>query len=379
MPWPNFSELSFGFSFLREFERQHAPNGNFPAAPDFISQNTEAELGYDVEVALDRSAPVFFQFKRSFVLTTHNATEIRNGNFKHPTLFRMLLHKNNNYQQHRALRKLENQGNSVFYVTSQIETHDQLTAAYLAGNVLEEVAALFSPAEIRLRGRGQSHHLSFRANDNFAYIFSPEGRRFQRNYPSWDAVRTLLDARKASISSNRAKLNAISDSLARDNPDAAELANRFQHPAFKASILAFLTLDLQLTGHKWLRPVIPLSFCLGLPVAEDIHHAVCKFVDIEGFPQPRRHLERARISHTAAVTGDKKERHRTADELIGDRRGILAPQITVQQNAIEIVLAYCRNSLSHIGRYSDDFASKLLQHLLDQHGDKNLVLHNEDT
>ena len=27
MPWPNFSELSFGFSFLREFERQHTPKG----------------------------------------------------------------------------------------------------------------------------------------------------------------------------------------------------------------------------------------------------------------------------------------------------------------------------------------------------------------
>jgi hypothetical protein len=43
MPWPGFSELSFGFGFLREFERQHAPDGSFPSAPDFISQNEEAK------------------------------------------------------------------------------------------------------------------------------------------------------------------------------------------------------------------------------------------------------------------------------------------------------------------------------------------------
>jgi hypothetical protein len=75
MPWPDFSELSFGFAFLREFERQHATKGSFPSAPDFISQNVEARKGYDVSV-VDGSTPVFFQFKRSFVLTTRRAKEI---------------------------------------------------------------------------------------------------------------------------------------------------------------------------------------------------------------------------------------------------------------------------------------------------------------
>jgi hypothetical protein len=209
MPWPGFSELSFGFSFLREFERQYTPNGHFPAAPDFISQNAEAELGYDVEAALNDSAPVFFQFKRSFVVTTHKATEIQQGKFRHPPLFRMYLHKNNDYQQHKALRSFEKQGNSVFYVTSQIENCNELTTAYLAGNVTQESAALFSPAEIPLPRLGQTHHLSFRAADNFAYIYSPEGRRFGRRYASWDAVRTLLENRKAPNTVNRSKLNAV--------------------------------------------------------------------------------------------------------------------------------------------------------------------------
>ena len=106
MPWPHFSELSFGFSFLREFERLHTPSGFFPSAPDFISQNDEAALGYDVEVAIEDSAPVFFQFKRSFVLTTHRAGEIRVGDFQHPDLYRMYLHKAERFHQRRALQLL---------------------------------------------------------------------------------------------------------------------------------------------------------------------------------------------------------------------------------------------------------------------------------
>src|SRR5262245_47630104 len=59
VPWPDFSEVSFGFSFLRDFERLHAPGGAFPSAPDFISQADVASLGYDVEAALAGSNPVF--------------------------------------------------------------------------------------------------------------------------------------------------------------------------------------------------------------------------------------------------------------------------------------------------------------------------------
>ena len=116
----------------------------------------------------------------------------------------------------------------------------------------------------------------------------------------------------------------------------------------------------------------------ALPAAEDVHHAVRQFVDIEGFLQPWRHLERRRISVTAAVTTDEKKRHGMTEKFIGDRRAVLAAQITVQQRAIEMVLAYRRNRLSHCGRRLDDFASKLLQHLLDQHSDQELVLHDED-
>ena len=73
MPWPDFTELSFGYCFLREFESQHVSGGQFPKGPDFISQYDEATKGYDVEVAIDNATPAFLQFKRSFVLTTRNA------------------------------------------------------------------------------------------------------------------------------------------------------------------------------------------------------------------------------------------------------------------------------------------------------------------
>jgi hypothetical protein len=139
VPWPDFSELSFGFSFLREFERLYAPSGKFPSAPDFISQPDEASLGYDVEAALNNSTPVFFQFRRSFVLTTHRANEIQNGDFLHPVLFRMHLRKKEKYRQHKALCLLEQRGNTVLYVTSQIGNFDELTRAYVSQTVVDSV------------------------------------------------------------------------------------------------------------------------------------------------------------------------------------------------------------------------------------------------
>jgi hypothetical protein len=149
VPWPGFSELSFGFAFLREFERRHAPGGTFPSAPNFISQNAEAKEGYDVSV-LEGSTPVFFQFKRSFLLTTRRANEIQSGDFTDPVLYRMHLRQKESYRQHIALQRLEQKGNCVFYLTSQIDSFEDLTKAYIADAILDQTAALFAPSEIIL-------------------------------------------------------------------------------------------------------------------------------------------------------------------------------------------------------------------------------------
>ena len=55
----------------------------------------------------------------------------------------MHLHKADGFRQHRALQRLERDGNSVFYVTSQISTYNDLTAAYSANNVVQQAAAYF--------------------------------------------------------------------------------------------------------------------------------------------------------------------------------------------------------------------------------------------
>jgi hypothetical protein len=248
VPWPDHSELTFGFSFLREFERRYTPGGAFPKAPDFISQYKEATKGYDVEAALDNSTPIFFQFKRSFVIKSPLAGEISCGDFNSPVLYRMYLRRKNMYQQHRSLQRLEADGNAVLYVTSQIETHDDLTQAYTAGTVVESAAALFAPGEINLPDLLKEHWLCFRASNAWAYVYSEKGHRFRRKYPEWGGIlQSALIPRLRSSTENKEALQHIVVRLSEENPEAAQLAARCDHPAAKASVLAFLALDAQLT------------------------------------------------------------------------------------------------------------------------------------
>ena len=251
MPWPDFSELSFGFSFLREFERLHAPNGKFPTAPDFITQNDEASLGYDVKAALEGSAPVFFQFKRSFVLTRHTAKEIKLKDFNSPILYRMHLREKDEFRQHKALRKLENDGNSVFYVTSQIDGPVALSKAYANNTVVGSAAALFSPIEIVLPSTTEPHHVTFEANADYGFLYSEVGKRFERKFSRFDtAMDDSMLPRRRTEEENRKVLSTFVDRISRQvtHQNAAfQIAARFDNPVIKASILAFFLLDSQLT------------------------------------------------------------------------------------------------------------------------------------
>jgi hypothetical protein len=250
VPWPDFSELSFGFAFLREFERRHASGGTFPSAPDFISQNDEAKKGYDVAV-LEGSTPVFFQFKRSYLLTTRRAKEIQAGDFTDPVLYRMHLRQKDSCRQHIALQKLEQNGNRVFYVTSQIDSFEDLTRAYIADAILDQTAALFAPSEIILPDLVAAHHLCFRAADNFAFVYSEEGRRFRRQFPRWElAVERAFLPGRHSTEENRAALAEVASELSRRSRAARELAERFDDPVIRAAVLCFLVLDTQLTFYR---------------------------------------------------------------------------------------------------------------------------------
>lgn len=251
MPWPDLSELTFGFSFLREFEQSFAPGGAFPKAPEFISQYAEATLGYDVNAWLDNSTPVFFQFKRSFVVRSSQAKEITAGHFAGPILYRMHLRRKNDYAQHQALQDLEASGNAVFYITSQIENSVELTTAYSSGTVLDQAAAWFSPSEITLPNLTEDHWLSFRASDPTYRLYSEEGLAHERKYQSLseDVTPRLLE-RRGSSDQNLTTLSQVVSRLSVRDIEATRLAHRFEHPAIQASILAFLTLDTQLTFFK---------------------------------------------------------------------------------------------------------------------------------
>jgi hypothetical protein len=251
MPWPDFSELSFGYSFLREFERSYSPGGAFPAAPDFITQADEASLGYDVEAALEGAAPVFFQFKRSFVLTIKSAKEIKCGDYAECPLFRMHLREKNGYSQHRALVDFESKGNTVYYVTSQISSREELSECYVEKSVVYSASALFSPSEIALPNYNEQHHVTFRADEPYGMIYSPEGVRFERrNSKVLDALQTSLPPLRRSAAANRLHLEQLVTELTPANPLAAQIANRFSDVAVKASVLAFLVLDVQMTLFK---------------------------------------------------------------------------------------------------------------------------------
>lgn len=92
MPWPDFTELSFGYCFLREVENRYVSGSASPKAPDFIRQYTEATEEYDVEIAIDGATPVLLQFTRSFGLNTRNAKKIQDGHYASPKIYRMNLH-----------------------------------------------------------------------------------------------------------------------------------------------------------------------------------------------------------------------------------------------------------------------------------------------
>ena len=252
MPWPDFTELTFGYVFLREFELKYVYGGQFPKAPDFISQWDEATKGYDVEIALSDATPVYLQLKRSFVLERRNAKEFRDGVYQDPEAYRMYLHKNDYYRQHRALQDLEKKGNMVLYVTSQIHKSEEFAEAYDAGCVVSRASALFSPRELVLPDYSQVHHVSFKAEDQFGYVYSGEPERFERKFVDVDRWLPILRERRLSLDDNRRLLGETADFLARNLSVRDPLRSLIVEKPVEqqASILAYFLLDAQLTFVK---------------------------------------------------------------------------------------------------------------------------------
>ena len=252
MPWPDFTELTFGYLFLREFELKYVYGGRFPRAPDFISQWDEATKGYDVEIALSDATPVYLQLKRSFVLERRNAKEFRDGTYQYPKAYRMYLHKNKYYRQHRALQDLEKKGNAVLYVTSQIHESGEFADAYNAGCIVSQASALFSPCEIVPPDYSQVHHVSFKADDQFGYVYSREPERFERKFVDVDHWLPILRDGRLSLDDNRKLLRETVDFLSRNVSVRDPLSSLIVEKPVeqKVSILAYFLPDAQLAFVK---------------------------------------------------------------------------------------------------------------------------------
>lgn len=252
MPWPDFTELTFGFAFLRELEQNYVHGGRFPKAPDFISQGAEATKGYDVEVTLNGTAPVFLQLKRSYVLVRSSAREIKDGLYEAPKIYRMNLHKTGKYRQHKALQGLEALGNAVFYVTSQIYTPKEFSDHYDSGAIVSHASAMFAPNEIVLPNDTQEHHVSFQPSDGFGYLYSKEAHPFERKFPAMDSWLPFISERQRTAEENRHLLKKTVRYLERKRGprDPVRRMVLDQPLEAQAAILAYFILAAQLTFLK---------------------------------------------------------------------------------------------------------------------------------
>lgn len=277
MPWPEFTELTFGFAYLREFELLYVHGGHFPKAPDFISQGAEATKGYDVEIAMNNATPVFIQLKRSKVMVQSNATEIDDPScrFTSNPVFRMYLHKTGNFRQHKALQALEASGQDVRYITSQIRTQAQFAQAYATQTIVSDASATFSPSSIVLPNDIGEHWVSFQKNSSHMYVYSEKGTEFERSTPNFDNRLQELNAKRRSVDENRQALRKAVSTLIRLSTELGGIERRFAPggvistveqelsildslgPYLKdrpveeqASILAYFVLDAHLTFFK---------------------------------------------------------------------------------------------------------------------------------
>lgn len=256
MPWPDFTELSFGYCFLRELETKYTPGGRFPKAPDFISQHAEKTKGYDVEVdlAMNGSAPVFIQLKRSMVMIRNNAIEYGSPYFANKPVFRMKLHKNDGFAQHKALMTLEQAGNNVVYATSQVATPEDLIEHTRNGTIVTKASSIFSPSSIKLPDFQDEHHVSFYADQTWAVLFSEEGKQFQRKWSNSSEWIANLASSARDLESNEKAMREAEGVLRRlaDEVDwdlrgpLNSVLERFSRPTARVAVLAYYLLGVQL-------------------------------------------------------------------------------------------------------------------------------------
>ncbi len=254
MPYPDFTELSFGYCFLRELEKQYVHGGQFPKAPDFISQKQEAKDGYDVKVAMNNATPLFIQLKRSMVIGHPAATEFAHPYFNEDPVYRMKLHPNGQFQQHKALQDLQNKGAAVIYATSQIDSAFELAEHCRLGSVISRASAIFEPNEIDLPDLTGQHWVSFYADDPFGIVFSKDGKKFERQFPNAKKWLSGLFKKSASSDNNQTQMTEVCKILRQNfskfDEELVMARPLSDSPVMEASYLAYFLLGAQLTFVK---------------------------------------------------------------------------------------------------------------------------------
>ena len=226
MPWPDFSELSFGFSFLRELDFSLGPT---PFPVNFISQQLEADLGFDVAVFDVPTSPMLIQLKRSFVVKSTQSKEA--GLQWGKPIYRMYLRKNRGYDQHRKLRKAETAGYRAFYVTSRVRDTNELYIKAGSRSLISDGSKSFLPSSIPLPTDTKQHWVSFNHDGTRIQRFSKEPLPVADEIPS--LAEFLAEATSNPMqgeSLHRYLLKLEADIKAWD-PKAAYLAERAMNEA----------------------------------------------------------------------------------------------------------------------------------------------------
>ena len=175
------SEFTFGYAFL--FEQTQANWAGLTAAPVLPSLQEEGEQGWDAHLPLD-GTDFYYQFKLSDYLQRMNATYLDDGTYSSP-YYRIWLHRRNNSQQHRRLKRLAASSPNTYYVAPEFDSIDQFNTSFLARQV--SAACRIIPVQLcdDIADDGQ-HCITFQKGIP-AWDFHSERRRHERSYTGKEA------------------------------------------------------------------------------------------------------------------------------------------------------------------------------------------------
>ena len=164
---PSFSEFSYGYALTEALVggRQHL------VRPIFPTQREESKSGYDLKLDCP-GYPLFLQFKVCDGMKSRRAKEL--SKFQLPIrrpFLRMNLMPAGRSQQHSRLRKLESQGETVFYAAPRFFNDNEFASHYRNREIICHTAFV-SPGAIGSLPDNKEHHVSFECKARQGWFLS---------------------------------------------------------------------------------------------------------------------------------------------------------------------------------------------------------------